>query len=293
LSAARARRRAPAPALTRAPAPSVRPPSPHLSPLPVLCPVSTMAAPAPLSTQFFARRLLLPVAASSSSDSALRAVSAPSPWSPCFLRATRALTSREVPMARLCVLAPSVPLLLSLGRWISRASAPWYLGFCILALAPRLIVDLVAIFLFQKLCCSPMLISSNTCGVVPCLCLGEKFLVWAAKTAKANCDACQVLDVKPEPRSHHCSCEVQANYNFERRFGAEVEASSPFILRRQPTPRRDVPVDPDALSASCVPLVLSSEAPVELFPCKPPSNTTLAKCLIGSLNQYSSLFYDY
>nr|ACG34936.1 hypothetical protein [Zea mays] len=72
-------------------------------------------------------------------------------------------------MARPCILAPSAPLLVSLGRWIPCASAPWYLGLCIPALAPRPIVDLVAIFLFQKLCCSPMLISSTTCGVVPCL----------------------------------------------------------------------------------------------------------------------------
>ena len=33
-----------------------------------------------------------------------------------------------------------------------------------------------------------------------------------SKEVKAPCDASQVLDVKPEPGSHHCSCEVQAEY---------------------------------------------------------------------------------
>jgi hypothetical protein len=47
--------------------------------------------------------------------------------------------------------------------------------------------------------------------------------------------------------------------------------ATPLFLVADPSHVRDVPVDPDDLSSSCAPLVLSSEAPCRAQPWRPPT----------------------
>jgi hypothetical protein len=84
-----------------------------------------------------------------------------------------------------------------------------------------------------------------------------------SKEVKAPCDASQVLDVKPEPGSHHCSCEVQAEYIvLEGDLVLKPKPAAPLFFVVDPSRFPDVLVDPDDLSSSCAPLALSSEAPL-------------------------------
>ena len=93
-----------------------------------------------------------------------------------------------------------------------------------------------------------------------------------SKEVKAPCDASQVLDVKPEPGSHHCSCEVQAEYIvLEGDLVLKPKPASPLFFVVDPSRFLDVPVDLDDLSSSCAPLALSSEAPCRARPWRPPT----------------------
>jgi hypothetical protein len=72
-----------------------------------------------------------------------------------------------------------------------------------------------------------------------------------------------------------------------------VCCNTPLLLVVDSRRVHDMLVGPDDLSSNYALIVLSSEAPVELFPLKSPSSTTRVKCSLGGLNQYSSSICDY
>jgi hypothetical protein len=93
-----------------------------------------------------------------------------------------------------------------------------------------------------------------------------------SREVKAPCDASQELDVKHELGSHHCSCEVQAEYIvLEGDLVLKPKPAAPLFFIVDPSHFPDVPVDLDDLSSSCAPLALSSEAPYRARPRRPPT----------------------
>jgi hypothetical protein len=77
---------------------------------------------------------------------------------------------------------------------------------------------------------------------------------------------------KPEPGSHHCFREVQAGYIIlEVDLVLKPNPASLLFFVVNPHRVHDVPVDPDDLSASCAPLMMSSEVLCRARPWKPPT----------------------